>query len=187
MAEGGANMADWELDGADEGGFGEAVAALFEQAPRFIERLKAARPLGSWEALFSAGVTVALEMPEDEQIELIDAHPRIGAPPGSVSALSFVEQGYDAEAAGAEAEAERQRIASELDRLNSAYEARFGFRYVIFVAGRPRAEIVPMMEAALDRERAAEMERALRDVVAIGRDRAIKTGLMAHHAPDTTG
>jgi len=35
-------------------------------------------------------------MPEDEQIELIDAHPRLGAPPASVSALSHREQGYDA-------------------------------------------------------------------------------------------
>ena len=34
-------------------------------------------------------------MPEPEQVELIDAHPRLGAPPGSVSALSFREQGYD--------------------------------------------------------------------------------------------
>ena len=46
-------------------------------------------------------------MPEAEQCELIDAHPRLGAPPGSVSALSFREQGYDREDADAAAEAER--------------------------------------------------------------------------------
>ena len=36
-------------------------------------------------------------------------------------------------------------------RLNDAYEARFGFRYCVFVAGRPRAALLPGMEAALDR------------------------------------
>ncbi len=159
------------------------VAPLFEDAPRFIGRLEANRPYGSWEELFAAAVRVALEMPADEQLELIDAHPRIGAPPGSVSALSFVEQGYDQESASAEAEAEQVRIAAELDRLNRAYEATFGFRYVIFVAGRPRAAIVPMIEAALGADAAAERERALRDVVAIARDRAIKTGLMTDHTP----
>ena len=75
----------------------------------------------------------------DAQLELIDAHPRIGAPPESVSAHSYIEQGYDRESAAAGAEAERARIAAELEQLNRAYEERFGFRYVIFVAGRPRA------------------------------------------------
>jgi 2-oxo-4-hydroxy-4-carboxy-5-ureidoimidazoline decarboxylase len=137
-------------------------------------------------------------MPLDEQIELIDAHPRIGAPPGSVSALSFVEQGYGqesaegsrrsaettAESAESMAEAERSRVQAELDRLNEAYESRFGFRYVVFVAGRPRAQIVPLMEAALEADPAAERERALRDVVAIARDRADRSGLMTDDRDD---
>ena len=118
-------------------------------------------------------------MPVAEQLELIDAHPRLGAPPASVSALSFVEQGYDreaAEAAARDAEAERARVAAELDRLNAAYEARFGFRYCVFVAGRPRAELLPGLEAALDADRAAEIRRALDAVVDIAADRACDAG-----------
>lgn len=157
------------------------MAPLFEAAPRFIGRLEAGRPYGTWDELFAAAVRIALEMPHAEQLELIDAHPRIGAPPGSVSPLSFVEQGYDQQTASDEAEAERARIAEELERLNRAYEAAFGFRYVIFVAGRSRAQIMPLIEAALGADADAERERALRDVVAIARDRAIKTGLMTDH------
>jgi len=175
-------MRDFEPDELDTAAFAELMALLFEAAPRYLERLSAARPFGSWEALFVCGVDVALAMPLEEQLEVIDAHPRIGAPPGSVSALSFVEQGYDAESADAEAEAERGRIAAELDRLNRAYEAQFGFRYVIFVAGRPRSAIVPLMEVALNADGEAERERGLRDVVAIARDRAIKTGTMPQDA-----
>ena len=69
-----------------------------------------------------------------------------------MSALSFVEQGYDRESAdraAAEVEAERRRVGAELDRLNAAYEARFGFRYCVFVAGRSRAALLPGFEAAL--------------------------------------
>ena len=110
-------------------------------------------------------------MPEPEQVELIDAHPRLGAPPGSVSALSFREQGYDQEAADAAAEAERARVQAELDRLNAAYEARFGFRYCVFVAGRPRAALLPGMEAALEQDRESERRRALDAVVDIAFDR----------------
>ncbi len=155
------------------------MAPLFEDAPRFITRLGASRPYGSWDGLFDGAVGIALSMPGDEQLELIDAHPRIGAPPGSVSALSFVEQGFDQERASVEAEAQRARIGADLDRLNQQYEARFGFRYVIFVAGRPRSAIVPLIAAALEAHAASERRRALRDVVAIAQDRAIKTALMA--------
>ena len=77
--------------------FAALVAPLFEDAPRFIGRLADARPFGSWASLFARAEALALAMPDDEQLELIDAHPRIGAPPGSVSALSFGEQGYDRE------------------------------------------------------------------------------------------
>ena len=57
-------------------------------------------------------------MPRDEQLELIDAHPRLGAPPGAVSALSFREQGYDHGDVG--------DLAAEFERLNAAYEAGSG-------------------------------------------------------------
>ena len=121
--------------------------------------------------MFDAALDVAGAMTEAEKIELLNAHPRIGAPPGSVSVDSFREQGYDREAAGAAAEQERARIQSELDRLNAAYEDRFGFRFVVFVAGRPRSAIVPELELRLERPRDEEMETGLRAVVDIARDR----------------
>jgi len=93
-----------------------------------------------------------------------------------VSASSYIEQGYDREAAAraAEDEAQRARVAAELDRLNPAYEERFGFRYCVFVAGRPRAALLPGMEAALAADRAAEIRRALQAVVDIAADRWAK-------------
>jgi 2-oxo-4-hydroxy-4-carboxy--5-ureidoimidazoline (OHCU) decarboxylase len=146
------------------------LAALFEDAPRFLDRLVAARPFGSWEALFAAAERIAREMPEEEQVELINAHPRLGAPPSSVSEHSFREQGYDRDTTAAIA---------ELERLNAAYEARFGFRYCVFVAGRPRTALVPELADALTRDRASERDRALHDVVAIARDRSTKAALPA--------
>ena len=91
-----------------------------------------------------------------------------------MSALSFREQGYDRDAADAravDAAMERARLADELDRLNAAYEARFGFRYCVFVAGRSRAELLPGMIAALQADLDHEMARALDAVVDIARDR----------------
>ncbi|MBA3877534.1 MAG: hypothetical protein C0498_11500 [Anaerolinea sp.] len=169
-----------ELNAAHEATVVAALAPLFEGAPRFLARLVAARPFGDWPALFGVAREIAHAMPENEQVELIDAHPRLGAPPATVSALSFREQGYDrataedtaaggtsAERAVGTAELERQRVAAELERLNEAYEARFGFRYCVFVAGRSRAELLPQMVAALDADRDDELHRALDAVVDI--------------------
>lgn len=157
--------------------FAAAMAPLFEGAPRFLARLAAARPFASADDLFERAREIAHAMPAEEQIELIDAHPRLGAPPGSVSALSFVEQGYDRDAADGAAEAEQRRVAASLDRLNATYEDRFGFRYCTFVAGRPRPALLPEFEAALDRRRDEELHRALDAVIDIAIDRHAKLTL----------
>ena len=150
------------LDALPEDAFVAAAAPWFEGAPRFLGRLAAARPFRSESALFGRADEIALGMSEEEQVELIDAHPRLGAPPTTVSASSFREQGYDRETSAA---------LEDLARLNAAYEARFGFRFCIFVNGRSRPELVPVLEAALGADRDAEIARALHDVVAIARDR----------------
>jgi 2-oxo-4-hydroxy-4-carboxy--5-ureidoimidazoline (OHCU) decarboxylase len=160
------------LNAADEAGFATMVGPLFEKAPRFLARLGAARPFESPELLFNHARQLALSMPEAEQRELIDAHPRIGAAPATVSVLSFREQGYSEDAARLKTDEEdRKRVQAELDLLNAAYEQRFGFRFVVFVAGRPRSAIIPVMERRLRRDATAELNTALNEVVAIAEDR----------------
>ena len=171
------------------------MGPLFEGAPRFLARLHAAGPFTDDASLFEAARAIAHTMPEDEQIELIDAHPRLGAPPGTVSPMSYTEQGYDRET-GTEprelpgptgptepTEPRVTDVAAELERLNDAYEARFGFRYCVFVAGRPREALLPGMAAALAGAREVELHRALDAVVDIAMDRHAK--LIPSPARDT--
>jgi 2-oxo-4-hydroxy-4-carboxy--5-ureidoimidazoline (OHCU) decarboxylase len=167
-----------EIDVEPAARFAARVAPLFEGAPRFLGRLAAARPFGSWERLFAAARSIAHGMPADEQVELIDAHPRLGAPRGAVSALSFREQGYDRTTAGAGGlpDPAAADLDATLRRLNDAYESRFGFRYCVFVAGRPLAALVPGLEAALDAPLDAERSRALDAVVDIARARQEAAG-----------
>ena len=76
-----------ELDGLDAAAFVAAVGPLFEHAPAFLHHLAAARPFGSEDALFTIATGIALGLEDADAEELLDAHPRLGAPPGSVSAL----------------------------------------------------------------------------------------------------
>ena len=83
--------------------------------------------------------------------------------------MSYLEQGYDRGAG----DGRRGRSTSppSSTAANDAYEARFGFRYCVFVAGRPREALLPGMTAALDADRDAELHRALDAVVDIAIDR----------------
>lgn len=141
---------------------------LVERAPRFLARLAEHRPFETDEGLVRAMRDVSRELNEEAQIELIEAHPRIGAPAESVSDLSRMEQGYDAESPE---DAELTRAYEELSWMNELYERHFGFRYVVFVAGRPKTAIPPLLEIALRNDRDAELRRAVDDAVDIAADR----------------
>ena len=60
---------------------------------------------------------------------------------------------------------------AELAHLNEAYERRFGFGFVVFVNGRTRAELVPVLRERLERDADEELETGLRELCAIARDR----------------
>ena len=143
----------------------DLLQPLFEKARSIAESLVDERPFVDDDGLMRAAHDIARTLPEPEQIELLNAHPRIGADPDTVSPLSHAEQGYDAPATTP------AWVAEELEALNEAYERIFGFRFVIFVAGRPRDEILPILERSLRDEREGELRRGLDDVVYIAADR----------------
>jgi 2-oxo-4-hydroxy-4-carboxy--5-ureidoimidazoline (OHCU) decarboxylase len=138
----------------------ETLAAVFERAPGLATAIRL-----DDEATPRAIVAKAREalerMSERERIAILDAHPRIGADPASLSLLSRREQGDDSDAA----------TLRELAELNDAYERRFGFRFVVFVAGRPKREIVPILRARLASTRDAELKAGIDEFLAISLDR----------------
>ena len=131
----------------------EQLAELFEGRTRFIELL------AEREDPLEAAPEVIGELDEADKLGALNAHPAIGA--GGLSARSAAEQGAEAEPA----------VAAELARLNEVYEARFGFRFVVFVYRRPKAEILDVLRERLERPREEELETSLSELVAIARDR----------------
>ena len=97
---------------------------------------------------------------EEEKIATLNAHPRIGEDQAKLSKRSLAEQGSDS--------------LPELARLNAEYERRFGFRFVVFVNGRPTAEILEVLKQRLTASRQEEMSAGLQAVVDIAEDRMRK-------------
>jgi 2-oxo-4-hydroxy-4-carboxy--5-ureidoimidazoline (OHCU) decarboxylase len=131
----------------------EQLADLFEGRTRLVEELaKRVDPLG-------AAREVVAQLSEADKLEALNAHPAIGAKTGS--ARSAAEQGNDADPV----------VLTELAYLNQVYEEKFGFRFVVFVNGRPKSEILKELQERLERSREEELETGLRELVAIARDR----------------
>jgi 2-oxo-4-hydroxy-4-carboxy--5-ureidoimidazoline (OHCU) decarboxylase len=62
-------------------------------------------------------------------------------------------------------------ILTELAYLNQVYEEKFGFRFVVFVNRRPKAEILEVLRQRLERTREEELDAAVEELVAIAEDR----------------
>jgi 2-oxo-4-hydroxy-4-carboxy--5-ureidoimidazoline (OHCU) decarboxylase len=131
----------------------DELAELFEGRTRLVERLAGV------EDPLQAAPDLVRQLPEEEVLEALSAHPAIGAK--GLSARSAREQGRDDDAA----------TEAELADLNRAYEEKFGFRFVVFVNRRPKTAILPILRERLRRTRAEELETALSELVAIARDR----------------
>jgi 2-oxo-4-hydroxy-4-carboxy--5-ureidoimidazoline (OHCU) decarboxylase len=132
----------------------EELAELFEGRTRLVELL------AGREHPLEAAPEVLAELSESDKLEALDAHPAIGARAG-LSERSAAEQGADADPV----------ILTELAYLNQVYEEKFGFRFVVFVNGRPKTEILEVLRGRLERTREEELETALDELVAIARDR----------------
>jgi 2-oxo-4-hydroxy-4-carboxy--5-ureidoimidazoline (OHCU) decarboxylase len=124
----------------------DELAELFSGRTRFVERLaREENPLTRADELVG-------ELPYEDKVEALEAHPRIGE-------RSPEQRGDDPE------------VLAELETLNGDYEQTFGFRFVVFVNRRSRAELLPVLRARLARTREEELDTAMHELVAIARDR----------------
>jgi 2-oxo-4-hydroxy-4-carboxy--5-ureidoimidazoline (OHCU) decarboxylase len=125
----------------------DELAALFSGRTRLVERLaELDDPLGRAEEVLAT-------LPDEDKAEALAAHPRIGEP-------------------SAEQRGDEPAVLEELAELNRAYERKFGFRFVVFVDGRSRRQLLPVLRERLGRTCEEELETGLRELVAIARDRA---------------
>jgi 2-oxo-4-hydroxy-4-carboxy--5-ureidoimidazoline (OHCU) decarboxylase len=132
----------------------DELAELFEGRTRFVERLA-----GEENPLVQAR-TLVHELPYEEKVEVLAAHPAIGERTG-LSARSAAEQGSD----------DDPETLEELARLNAEYERRHGFRFLVFVDRRPKSEILKVLRTRLTNATDQELETALSELVAIAEDR----------------
>jgi 2-oxo-4-hydroxy-4-carboxy--5-ureidoimidazoline (OHCU) decarboxylase len=136
----------------------DELSELFEGRTRLVERLaEIDDPLGRADE-------VVASLTEEEKVEALAAHPAIGQQAG-LSARSAAEQGAEGNPC----------VLVDLATLNIEYERRFGFRFVVFVNRRPKSEILEILRERIRRSREEELDTGCRELVAIAKDRWIRT------------
>jgi 2-oxo-4-hydroxy-4-carboxy--5-ureidoimidazoline (OHCU) decarboxylase len=124
----------------------DELAELFSGRTPFVDRL------AQLEDPLDHADEVARSLTTEEKLQALETHPRIGE-------RSAEQHGDD------------PNVLAELAALNSAYEEKFGFRFIVFVNRRSRRELLPVLRERLGRTRDEEMDTALGELVAIAKDR----------------
>jgi len=166
-----------------------ALAPLFENSAAIARHMSGMR-FSSWDEVMDAAAVAIARMSRPEQVALLSGHARLGEDPGRLKAMSRVsfdeQHGRTATRAAGSPPDDDDGVRGALLALGQQYEERFGFPFVEFVAGRPLADIVPVLRRRLANTPEAELDTALRAVVDIAADRAAKQGAALTGRPRPT-
>src|SRR5688500_1841352 len=137
------------------------IADAFQRAPSLVDAILRGGPYASVDAVMRTARTLVDAMSARQRIALLNAHPRLGAAPATLSGSSAREQGLATDAG----------TMREMVRLNEEYEQRFGFRSVIFDAGGQHYALEALERARYARDLTTELRTGGDDYLAIARDR----------------
>jgi 2-oxo-4-hydroxy-4-carboxy-5-ureidoimidazoline decarboxylase len=155
-----------ELNAGDRDAFVAVLGPLFEHSPWVAADTYGKRPFRDLDGLHGALCATMRGAPAERQLALVRAHPDLAgrlAQAGQLTASSSREQS----AAGLDRLDPAE--AAEIERLNDAYKARFGFPFVICARLNAKETILAAMRARLLHGPEAELSTALDEIAKIAR------------------
>jgi 2-oxo-4-hydroxy-4-carboxy-5-ureidoimidazoline decarboxylase len=150
-----------DLNARDHRGFVLALEGIFENSPWVAESAWVKRPFASFDALYRALTDAMRGAGEAAQLALIRAHPQLA---GKAAASGDLSSDSRAEQTGAGLDRCTSAELARLRALNRAYEAKFGFPFILAVKGLDRGAILSRFAERLKRDRATEIEEALQQI-----------------------
>lgn len=155
-----------ELNAMDRSQFTEALGEIFEQTPTIAAQAWADRPFDDVEALYQAMATVMGNLPQQQQLVLICAHPDLG------SRLKMAEASVQEQAGVGLDRLSAERFA-EFQTLNQQYRDRFQFPFIIAVKNHTQDSILQAFYDRLQTPLEIEFQQALREILQIARFRLL--------------
>lgn len=158
------NLTLSEINALDQEAFVAALGGVFEGDPWIVRAAWEEHPFADVEQLHCALCSVMYDASEEQQVALLRAHPDLvgrAALAGTLSPASTREQA----SAGLD-QLSRDEVAT-FQRLNAAYQARFGFPFVICARENKKDSILAGFATRLKHTREQEIAIALGEVAKI--------------------
>jgi 2-oxo-4-hydroxy-4-carboxy-5-ureidoimidazoline decarboxylase len=155
-----------ELNTCDRDTFVAILGHLFEHSPWVAGETFSRRPFGSADELHDALCATMRSAPMDRRLALVRAHPDLAgrlAQAGQLTASSAKEQ------AAAGLDRLTPADGAGIQRLNDAYQARFGFPFVICARLNAKDTILAAMRTRVGHNPEAELSTALDEIAKIAR------------------
>ena len=145
--------------------FTETLGAIFEHSPWVAQCAAASRPFASRLDLLDAMRSAVREASIEDQLNLIRAHPQLGA--RGRKRLELTEaSSREQRRAGLDACSDEEF--AELMRLNTAYVQKFNFPFILAVRGHDPESILAFMRSRLNNSLEEERHTALSQIGLIG-------------------
>ena len=151
----------------DQASVADAVAELRIccGAGRWIDRMLERRPFGSLDRARAAAREEWFALPADDWREAFAGHPRIGdadALNSNLAGAASIPAGEQAGVTKADA-----GVVNALLEANRAYEARFGYIFIVCAAGKTAEQMLAILRGRLSNTPAREIEIAAAEHAAI--------------------
>ena len=155
-----------ELNAMDRAAFVALLGGIFEHSPWVAEMACDARPFATIEALHQAMAAAVDGAGEAQQLALLRAHPELA---GKAAVRGELTHDSTREQAGAGLDRCSAEEFVRIHSLNTDYNAKFGFPFIVAVKGLDRVGIIDRFARRLDHDRATEFAEALAQVARIAR------------------
>ncbi len=164
-----------QLNAMPQAEFIQAIGPVFEDTPAIAAQVWPQRPFASVAELHRRMVAIAQAMPPETKLALIQAHPDLGTRVAMAEA-SVAEQNQAGLTSLSPEEYDR------FQSLNQQYKEKFGFPFILAVAGHTKTSILANFSQRLENSVDIEQRTALQEIETIARLR-LEAWIMA--APDS--
>ena len=127
---------------------------------RWAHALVARRPFGGAPEVFAAADEVWWSLSERDWLEAFAAHPRIGGGRARAEGAQHAQAAGWSEEEQSGARDAAQATLDELAAANRAYEARFGYIFIVCATGKTADEMLALLRARLANEADRELRTA---------------------------
>ncbi|GGP28000.1 2-oxo-4-hydroxy-4-carboxy-5-ureidoimidazoline decarboxylase [Silvimonas amylolytica] len=149
------------LSAMSQSDFVAALGDLYEHSPWVAQGAWSARPFATTDALLAAMSYCMRSAGVDQQLALIRAHPELA---GRAAVRGELTQDSRSEQTGAGLDQCSPQEFAQIQLLNTAWQQKFGFPFVIAVRGLDRTAIISRMQERLTHDAPTEQAEALNQI-----------------------